>query len=134
MATIRFNGLENIIRRAGVASDKAAHTVALRVKEDTSPFVPARNGILDRNTKVEKNKIIYDSPYAHYLYVGKLYVDPKTGSPVVSSGQTKVATSRDLVFSQAMHGQAQSHWFEASKAQNLDKWIEAAKKAVKHEL
>lgn len=133
MATIRFNGLENIIRRAGVASDKAAHTVALQVKKNTSPFVPALTGSLDARTRVEKDKIIYPGPYARFLYEGKLMVDPNTGSPWAQKGTTKMLTSRDLVFSRAMHANAQSHWFEASKAQNLDKWIETAKKAVKHE-
>ncbi len=133
MATIRFNGLENIIRRAGVASDKAAHTVALQVKKDTSPFVPALTGSLDARTRVEKDKIIYPGPYARFLYEGKIMVDPNTGSPWAQKGTTKMLTSRDLVFSRAMHANAQSHWFEASKAQNLDKWIEAAKKEVKHE-
>lgn len=133
MATIRFNGLENIIRRAGAASDKAAHTVALQVKKDTSPFVPALTGSLDARTRVEKDKIIYPGPYARFLHEGKLMVDPNTGSPWAQKGTTKMLTSRDLVFSRAMHANAQSHWFEASKAQNLDKWIETAKKAVKHE-
>ena len=37
----------------------------------------------------------------------------------------------NLVFNKTMHPQAQAHWFEASKAQNLDKWVRVADKAVK---
>jgi hypothetical protein len=45
-------------------------------------------------------------------------------------GSRLVATDRNLVFTQEMHPEVQSHWFEASKAQNLDKWLAIAKKAV----
>lgn len=135
MATIRFNGLENIIRRAGVASDKAAHTVALQVKKDTKDFTPASgepSGLYARTT-VEGHRIIYPGPYANFLYRGKLMVDPDTGSPWAQVGATKVLTGKDLDIKKAVHDQAQSHWFEASKAQNLDKWIRVARKAAKHE-
>lgn len=49
-------------------------------------------------------------------------------------GSTKVLTDKNLVFNKAMHGQAQSHWFEASKAENLEKWVRVSDKAVKHDL
>lgn len=58
-------------------------------------------------------------------------VDPETGSGYAKKGATKVLTDKDLVFNKAMHAQAQSHWFEASKAENLEKWIRIADKAVK---
>ena len=58
-------------------------------------------------------------------------VDPNTGSTYAPKGGTKVVTDRDLVFNQIMHPQAQAHWGEASKAQNLGKWARVAEKAVK---
>ena len=114
------------------ASDQAKHVVAIQVQKDTSPFVPASGASagLDQRTKVEEGQIIYPGPYAHYLYVGKLRVDPETGSSYAKYGTTKVLTDKDLVFSKAVHSQAQSNWFEASKAQNLNKWIRVAGKAV----
>ena len=75
--------------------------------------------------------IVYPGPYARFLYYGKVMVDPNTGSTYAPEGGTKVVTDRNLVFTQTVHPQAQSHWFEASKAQNLDKWIRVAEKAVK---
>ena len=61
-------------------------------------------------------------------------VDPETGSSYAPKGTTKVLTDKNLVFNKAMHAQAQSHWFEASKAENLEKWARTADKAVKHDL
>lgn len=113
------------------ASDKAQHVVAIQVQKDTSPYVPALTGSLDRRTRVDENQIIYPGPYARYLYYGKLMVDPTTGSSYAPKGATKVLTDKNLVFNKAMHSQAQDHWFEASKAENMDKWLRVAGKAVK---
>lgn len=113
------------------AADKAEHAVAIQVQKDTSPYVPALTGSLDQRTRVEGDAVIYPGPYARYPYYGKLMVDPETGSSYAKKGATKVLTDKDLVFSKAMHSQAQSHWFEASKAENLEKWIRIADKAVK---
>lgn len=127
---VHTEGMDALKSKLTEASTLAEHIVALQVKKDTAPYVPALTGTLDRTTKVKGRFIIYDQPYAHYLYQGKLYVDPDTGSSYAPYGATKVATNKDLVFSKAMHGQAQSHWFEASKAQNLDKWVRVAGRAV----
>lgn len=112
--------------------DKAAHTVALQVKKDTEPYVPMLTGSLKNRAKVVGNTIIYPGPYARFLYYGKVMVDPNTGSTWAPLGGTKVVTDRDLAFTTDFHPQAQSHWFEASKAQNLDKWLRVAEKAVEH--
>ena len=85
-------------------------------------------------TQVIDNMIVYPGPDARYLYGGKLMVDPATGSSYAPKGTTKVLTDKNLVFNKAMHSQAQSHWFEASKAQNLEKWLRVAKKDVTDEL
>lgn len=116
------------------ASDKAEHTVAVQVQKDTSPFVPALTGSLDNRTRVAGKSVIYPGPYARYLYHGKLMVDPETGSSYAAKGATKVLTNKDLVFNKAMHAQAQAYWFEASKAQNMDRWLRVADKAVKRGL
>lgn len=111
---------------------KAEHATALQIKKDTEPFVPALTKSLANRTKVVDNEIIYPGPYARYLYYGKLMVDPETGSSWAKKNALKVVTDRNLVFSQAVHPQAQAHWFEASKAQNLEKWERVAARAYKH--
>lgn len=112
------------------AADRAAEILATQAMKDTEQFVPAATGSLSGRTKTEGSKIIYPGPYARFLYHGMVMVDPDTGSPWAKAGATKVLTNRSLVFSQAMHAQAQAEWFEASKALNLDKWLSVYKKAV----
>ena len=61
-------------------------------------------------------------------------IDPNTGSAWARKGATKVVTGEDLKFNHSVHSQAQSHWDEASKAQNLDKWVRVAGRAIDREL
>lgn len=127
---MHFGGMEAIKDKLADSCTRAESIVGQQVIKDTAPFVPALTGSLTIRTRLDGNKIIYPGPYARFLYYGKVMVDPQTGSTFAPNGGTKVLTNRDLVFSKAMHPQAQSHWFDASKAQNLDKWIRIAEKAV----
>ena len=137
--SVHTDGMDEVRRQLALACDKAEHELAVHVEKDTQPFVPALTGYLMVQTRIHPeyrgeivgNAIVYPGPYARYLYYGKLMVDPDTGSPWAKQNATKVLTNRDLVFSKAMHPQAQSHWFEASKAQNLEEWVRVADKAVK---
>ena len=131
---VHTSGLDSLREKVSSASDNAAHIVAMQVRKDTSPYVPALTGSLAKRTRVDGGEIIYPGPYARYLYFGKLMVDPATGSSYAQKGSTKVLTDKNLVFNKAMHGQAQSYWFEASKAENLEKWVRVADKAVKRDL
>ena len=127
---MHFGGMEAIKDKLAESCTRAESIVGQQVIKDTAPFVPALTGSLTIRTRLDGNKIIYPGPYARFLYYGKVMVDPQTGSTFAPKGGTKILTNRDLVFSKAMHPQAQSHWFEASKAQDLDKWIRIAEKAV----
>lgn len=128
---MHFGGMEAIKDKLAESCTRAESIVGQQVIKDTAPFVPALTGSLTIRTRLDGNKIIYPGPYARFLYYGKVMVDPQTGSTFAPMGGTKVLTNRDLVFSKAMHPQAQSHWFEASKAQNMEKWVRVADKAVK---
>ena len=132
--SVHTSGLSVIPERLKAASEKAEHTVAIQVQKDTSPYVPALTGDLDRRTKVDGSLIIYPGPQSRMLYNGKLMVDPSTGSSYAPKGGTKVLTDKNLVFNKSMHSQAQDHWLEASKAENIGKWLRVADKAVKHDI
>lgn len=131
---VHLEGLDALADRLPLSCSQAEHVLAQQVAKDTSPFVPALTGSLDQRTRVEENKVIYPGPYSRFLNGGMVMIDPQTGSTYASLGATKVLTDRNLVFNTAMHAQAQDHWFEASKAQNLEKWERVAGKAVEHEL
>lgn len=125
------------------AAKRAEHAVAVQAAEDTEDYVPMLTGSLKNRTQVRDNLIIYPGPYARYLYYGKVMVDSETGKGPMHftgrdgnevirfrKGAVLKPTDRDLKFNTASHKNAQAHWFEASKAQNLDKWKRVAAKAV----
>lgn len=141
--TVHTDGMDAVKYKLIQGCSKAEHILAIQVMKDTAPFVPMRSGSLNQRTHTEGytendfgpgagSMIVYPGPYARNLYCGKLMVDPRTGSPFAPKGGTKVLTDRNLVFMRDHHPQAQSHWFEASKAQNLDKWLRIAGKLVKN--
>lgn len=127
--TVKFDP-SPIVAKLTNNREKAAHAIAVQAQKDTEPFTPALTGSMSQRTRVIGNEIIYPGPYARYLYYGKVMVDPNTGSAFAPKGQHKVLTDKNLVFNTSMHGQAQSHWFEASKAENLEKWARVAAKVM----
>lgn len=134
------------LKQAGV---RAAHALAVQIAKDTTPFVPASGapaGLYNR-AQVVDNMIIYPGPYARYLYYGKVMVDAATGKgpmKIMKDGQvvairfrkgaTLKQTDKPLDIKKHHHHQATDHWLKASKAQNLEKWVRVAGKAVEHEL
>lgn len=121
-----------LAQKLASASNQAEHAVAIQVAKDTEQYVPASpNKNLANDTKVIGNQIIYPGPYARFLYYGKVMIDPATGSTWAPQGGTKIVTGKDLQFNHSVHSKAQSHWFEASKAQNLKKWLDAARRAIR---
>lgn len=140
---MKFTVKDNFTAKAAAMiadrSNKAEHIVALQARSDTSPYVPFLTGSLDQRTRVVGNTIIYPGPYAHYLYVGLLKVDPETGSAWARQGVTKVLTStplkytgRDRPFERGGHALAGPKWFERSKAQNKEKWLDLAQEVMNH--
>lgn len=129
---LHLDGFDEIQRKLSMAASRSEYILAVQVRKDTEPFVPASDAPAGMHirTQVHGNTIIYPGPYARYLYYGKLMVDPETGSAWARKGATKVLADKNLVFRKDVHSKAQSHWFEASKAQNLDKWIRIAAKEV----
>lgn len=127
--TIKFDPAP-IVAALKTNKEKAEHAVAVQAQKDTDPYTPALTGSMSQRTRVIGNQIVYPGPYARYLYYWKLMVDPNTGSAYAPKGQHKVLTDKNLVFNTSMHGQAQSHWFEASKAENLEKWVIVAAKVM----
>lgn len=137
--SVHTSGFDEAQRAIARACTAAEHALAQQMERDTQPFVPMKTGSLmvrtrihpDYRGEIEGNAIVYPGPYARFLYYGKVMVDPNTGSTFAPKDGTKVVTDRNLVFNHTAHLQAQDHWCEASKAQNLDKWLRVAEKAVK---
>lgn len=120
---VKASGFEEIDRRIAESANEKEVWLANEVLKDTDPYVPASNGVLSGTAHTIGNIVIYNQPYARYLYYGKVMAGPKYGP--------KYATDKDLVYTKSVHANAQSHWFEASKAQNMKKWLRGVAKIGK---
>ena len=118
--SVKTSGLDAVDRRISQLASEGETWLANEILKDTDPFVPALTLSHSQRSHVEGNSVIYPGPYARYLYYGKVMEGPKYGP--------KHATDKYLVFTKSVHPQAQSHWFEASKAQNLKKWVRGVAK------
>lgn len=140
--TVYTEGLDAIQDVILDRCDKAERILAEKVRKDTSPFVPAKTGSLNTRTRVIGNAVVYPGPYARYLYYGKVmetidgkmpnhFVD-KHGNEVIRfpKGSVLKPTDRNLKYNKSMHSKAQSHWFEASKKENLKKWEKIVKEEI----
>lgn len=61
-------------------------------------YVPLSEGSLRTVVDIQDDKVIYESPYAHYQYIGVLYVDPVTKSSFARKDVKKIPTNKTLKY------------------------------------
>ena len=77
---VNFKSTSVIKTRLGIQKYGPAHKFfAERCRQYmNAKYVPERNGPLTNTSFVDNEcNIVYPQSYAHYQYIGKLYVDPK---------------------------------------------------------
>ena len=86
------------------------------------PYMPFRNGVLEQSatigTVIGSGEIRQNLPYAHYMYVGKVY---GPNIPIMENGilvgyfskpnVKKHPTGANLVYDKSKHPLAGPHWF-----------------------
>ena len=112
---------------------KVQSDLIYQIKSDTENYVPFNQGVLSNSVRPENNntELVYDTPYARYLYMGKVVTDEK-GRTWVGKGEKKpIVTNKDLTYSKEGHSKSGAKWYERSKEDNLEKWIDTIKKGLK---
>lgn len=95
--------------RLGIENGGKAHAYFTeRCYTHMTKYVPGgAKSHLNQAVDIQADSITYESPGAHYLYVGKKYVDPKYKKGAFYSpnygfwsrpGITKIPTSQDLIY------------------------------------
>ena len=91
------------------------------------------------STEIGSGLVIWNTPYARYQYYGEVYgpnipdIDPETGvimgwwSP---PGRPKHPTGRKLTYDTAQNAKAGSFWFERAKADQLNDWLDEARRVM----
>lgn len=126
---MQFNG-NDLLRRFERRRDTAQVWLDSEILRSTEPFVPMDQGDLIgsgvRGTVPGSGLIVYNSPYAHYHYVGLVRV----------GRAPKKLTDRKMQYSQ-LHQAGQERggaWFDRSKKVNLAAWIAGVERAMKGKL
>ncbi len=112
---------------------EAQKLLNLAVRTDCEPLVPLLNGQLRRSANfpegVYGGVLEYNTPYAHYQYVGEVYgpnIPIKDSEGNITGwysppGQAKHPTGRKMVnYSKSGTG---PEWFSRAKEMHGDKWL-----------
>lgn len=81
---IKLPEVEEMIQDLGLEDGgRVQKQIDESVLKYSEPYLPFDQGVLRdsgyRSTVLGSGQVIWDTPYAHYLYEGELYVDPVTG-------------------------------------------------------
>lgn len=98
-----------------------------QVVNDMRKYTPMQQGDLRNKTQIkEPGLITVDTPYAHYQYMGELYL-AENGSSWAHKGEKKYPTGTPLKYNTAG---TEDHWFEAAKREHGKQWIDLVKREV----
>jgi hypothetical protein len=102
---------DRIRSKVSASKERAQKVLDMTVIKDSGRFVPFQTGMLEKSamesSRVGSGLVVYNTPYAKRQYYGEF-----------EHGKNK-------------HPQATRLWFEAAKAENLEKWIRIAQEMIR---
>ena len=102
----------------------------MQIATDCDSLIPFQQGALRGSLRypdgVYGGEMAWNTPYAHYQYVGELYLT-EDGRTFANKNERKFPTGIPLV----QHTSGTSdHWFEKAKEQNEKQWIDLVKRTA----
>ena len=115
--------IDNNIRNAQKALN-------MQVIADCDEYIPMQQGALRGSVNypdgIYGGEIAWNTPYAHYQYMGELYLT-EDGRSFAFRGERKYPTGLPL---QQHHPGTADHWFERAKQAHCEQWIDLVKREV----
>lgn len=106
-----------------------------QVMQDMIPYMPLVDGNFIHTTEAKSKAlqgtgtvIAGTGPHGRFLYMGKVMVDPETGSAWARKGVKKVVTDKPLNYFDVEHPDATDHWFEVAKDRYGEAWVKGVKR------
>ena len=100
----------------------------MQVVADCDQYVPFQQGALRNSVQYPDGLyggvIEYATPYAHYQYMGELYL-AENGSPWANRGEAKHPSGKELV--QHTAG-TKAQWFEEAKRTHFEQWLDLVRR------
>ena len=115
--------IDNNIRNAQKALN-------MQVVVDCDEYIPMQQGALRGSVNypdgIYGGEIAWNTPYAHYQYMGELYLT-EDGRSFAFRGERKYPTGLPL---QQHHPGTEDHWFDRAKQVHCEQWIDLVKREV----
>ena len=115
--------IDNNIRNAQKALN-------MQVVADCDEYIPMQQGALRGSVHypdgIYGGEIAWNTPDAHYKYMGELYLT-EDGRSFAFRGERKYPTGLPL---QQHHPGTADHWFERAKQAHCEQWIDLVKREV----
>lgn len=119
---VEVDNINRILNRHGLGvRGRAQQYIDSEVLRQSAPYLPHQTGMLRdsgiHGTDIGSGEVIWNSPYAKFLYYGKVMIGMESHSPWAKSGEKKVKTNRNLAY----HGAPKrgAFWFERMKADHM---------------
>ena len=135
-----FISPREFIKKCGVGKGgRVQKVVDSAVIRESTPYVPYDEGILagsaNTATEIGRGEVVYDTPYARYLWYGEVY---GPNIPIVENGEIvgyrsppeKYPTGRSLQYNTDHNPLAGSHWCERAMADHKKDVLEEAQHAA----
>ncbi|MGN1298248.1 MAG: minor capsid protein [Clostridia bacterium] len=105
------------------------------VLEQSEPYMPHKSGVLiasgSLSTKIGSGQVIWNIPYAHYMYEGKLMISPSTGSSWAKKYEEKIyAEPQKTLDYHSGDNNRREHWFDRMIIDKKEELIKGCQKIV----
>ena len=116
--------------RIGNNIRNAQKALNMQVVADCDEYIPMQQGALRGSVNypdgIYGGEIAWNTPYAHYQYMGELYLT-EDGRSFAFRGERKYPTGLPL---QQHHPGTADHWFDRAKQAHCEQWIDLVKREV----
>ena len=134
---IDFSNIER--KLANIKSDETMTEIHNALARYLDPYVPMDEGMLAGNIEITPEYVQYNSPYAHYQYVGKVY---GPNIPIIENGvivgywspPNKKPTGASIQYSTDKHPLATDHWDKRMMEDKGDEFTEEVGRIIKDRL
>lgn len=108
-------------QKSRAAMQKCRPALKQQIIKDCNANVPLRHGFL-RNSALRwaslaNDLIVWDTPYAHFQYIGKVMIGEHSHSPWARKGERKIYTDRDMTYRQGG-----SRWIDKTISERMPAW------------
>lgn len=124
-----LNDAYKLLKKRGLEpSGRIQQMFTSKVARELDAYVPFQTGTLKNTRIIGTDTITYNTPYARFLYHGKVMVGEKSRSVFANKGERKVTTDKDLSYNGAP--KRGKFWDKRMWADKKDKIINEIAKAA----